>query len=349
MTAIHPDLVAVGGAAEVVSPGGYVLLGEAREVAAAGAAPEAEALLAALAGDLYSRVYVRPAGGTGAPADLLAERDHVAALSAANSGGGTWEPGWTAGAVDEDGRVAVTRDGLTFFAPPPEVRARRGAVRPGAPCRVWVGKERRNLLPGYYLAVGNAAPRDAAPLVRLYWHLTARAAVVYVAEATAALNSRDVPFRTKVLSDPGAYLRADAGVLYLERRHYRRLGDVLRALHLRLGPDLRPPTPLFARPLAPGLGLAEDPRDGMSFGQHRCRLAAQGLWRAFLQGDRTPEARAATLAATFREAGLNPAAPHLESGSRDRYTLRPPADAPAGDGGPARAARPRTRHARGHS
>jgi hypothetical protein len=329
MTPTHPDLLAVIDAAEVLSASRYVFLGETREPG------DEPALLAALEGELYARLYTRPAAGAPGPPDLLAQRDHVAALSAANNGRGTWEPGWTAGAVDEDGRVAVSKDGLTFWAPPQGVRTGRGAPRPGEFCRVLVAKELRNLMPGYYLAIGNGDPadrRDAPePLVRLYWHLTARAAVPYVATVTATFNALDVPFRTKVLSDPGTYLRADAGVLYLERRYYPALGDAIQAVHRRIEVDLRPPTPLFARPLAPGLGLAEDPLNGMSFGQHRCRLAAQGLWRCFLQGDRTREARAATLAAAFREAGLDPARLHLEPGSQDHYFLRPQGDAPRAD------------------
>jgi hypothetical protein len=334
MTPTHPDLLAVIDAAEVVSAARYVVLGETREAA------DEPTLLAALEGELYARLYTRPAPRGAAPADPLAQRDHVAALSAANNGRGTWEPGWSAGAADEDGRVAVSKDGVTFWAMPQGVRTGRGVPRPGEFCRVWVAKELRNLMPGYYLAIGDGDPadqRDAPePLARLYWHLTARAAVPYVATATATFNALGVPFRTKVLSDPGAYTRADAGVLYLERRHYPALGDAIRAVRRRIEDDLRPQVPLFTRPLAPGLGLADDPLNGMSFGQHRCRLAAQGLWRCFVQGDRTREARAATLAATFREAGLDPARPHLEPGSHEQGSPWPEGDSSQGLAAPAR-------------
>ena len=77
-------------------------------------------------------------------------------------------------------------------------------------------------MPGFYCAIGDGDEDDArdapAPLVRFYWHLTARAAVPYMAAITGRLNQRGIPFRTKVLSDPNGYGRADAGVLYLERR-----------------------------------------------------------------------------------------------------------------------------------
>jgi hypothetical protein len=329
MTAIHPDLLTVSDAVEVVSATRYLFLGEAREAAASSERPAgAEALLlTTLENELYFRLYVRPVAGSAAPTEFLAERDHLAALSAANNGRGTWEPGWTVGALDEDGRLAVSRDGLTFWARLEDVRVHGGGVpHAGEFCRVRVGKELRHLMPGYYIAIGNGDERDPRdnpePLVRLYWHLTMPAAVSFVAEVTATLNTLDVPFRAKLLSDPGAYRRADAGIVYLGRRHYRRLADTVAALHERLAAGLRSTTPLFTRPLAPGLGLAEDPGNGMSFGQHRCRLSARGLWQSFVQGDSTPEARAATLAATFRNAGLDPAAPYLEPASPNDYTLR---------------------------
>jgi hypothetical protein len=357
MTTIHPDLLAVSDAVEVISPSRYVILGEARDAVPAGAGagplsaippllpwaepapgegpavsppavapvPDAPDLLPLLERELYTRLYARACPACAVAADVLALRDHLAALSAANNGRGSWEPGWVIGGADGEGRVAVAKDGLTFWAPPEGLRA-RDVPRPGDRCRVRVPKELRHLAAGYYLAIGDGDQRDRPgtpePLTRLYWHLTARAAVPYMAAVTATLNALHVPFRTKVLSDPNMYLRADAAVLYLERRFCPLLGTAIPAIHRRIATDLRPQVPLFTKPLARGLGLAEDPHNGMSFGQHRCKLMALGLWRSFLQGDRTAESRAATLAAVFREAGRDPAAPYLEPGSRDEYAFR---------------------------
>ena len=55
--------------------------------------------------DLYSRLYVRPTPGTPAAYNALAQRDHISALSAANNGIGTWEPGWRVVSIEEDGRA----------------------------------------------------------------------------------------------------------------------------------------------------------------------------------------------------------------------------------------------------
>src|SRR6185369_10898498 len=85
------------------------------------------------------------------------------------------------------------------------------------------------------------------------------------------------------------------------------------SIHRTLESRLRPDPPMFTRRLAPGLGLAEDPQNGMSFGQSRCRLVVQGLRDAY---DRDEE-REPAVAAAFRGLGLDPLRPWLEAGSQD--------------------------------
>jgi hypothetical protein len=326
MSAVHPDFLTIFTAVKVLSPTAYCFGDELREFPAPAPPASDPVFLPALEGDLYARLYIRPTR-TGAPADFLAQRDHISALSGANNGRGTWEPGWQVTGREPDGRISVRKDDVTFWVGPDGLRARTGTPAPGDYVRVRVAKELRSLMPGFYCAIGNGDQDDArdapAPRVRFYWHLTARAAVPYMAAITSRLNERGIPFRTKVVSDPNGYGRADAGVLYLERRDTTRLGDVLAAVHRAIAPDLRPEVPLFCRPLALGLGVAEDPGNGLSFGQHRCQLAARALWASYTRGDATPEQQAATCADVVRAANLDPAKPHLEPGSVDRYALEP--------------------------
>jgi HopA1 effector protein family len=333
----HADLKLVAEAVEIHSPTQYSLLGELRDFAAAvpfvspapaqpaAAVPATPLFMSVLETDLYSRLYVRPINLAAAPSDLLAQRDHVSALSAANNGVGTWEPGWRIVSNDADGRVAVSKDQVTFWTQPAGVRTRSGKVRCGDFCRVWVGKEMRQLLPGFYFAFGNGDQQDnrdtSDPLVRFYWHLTATAAVEYMALVTTQFNRASIPFRTKVMADPAGYVRADAGVLYLERRYFPGARRLLLEIHQALERQLRPSVPMFTKPLAAGLGLAEDPNNQMSFGQSRCQIAARALWSCFLHGLTDEDARLAALAEAFRAAGLDPATPFLERGSTDFYTL----------------------------
>jgi hypothetical protein len=328
MSVVHPDFLTVFATVRVVSPTAYRFRDELREFPEPAPAGPEPVFLTALEGDLYSLLYTRPTPTrTAGAGDFLAQRDHTSALSAANNGRGSWEPGWQVVGREPDGRFTVCKDGVSFWVGPDGLRARNGTAAPGDYVRVRVAKELRSLMPGFYCAIGDGDQADTraapAPRVRFYWHLTARAAVPYMAAITHGLNRRGIPFRTKVLSDPSVYGRADAGVLYLERRYTSRLGDVLAAVHREIAPLLRPEVPLFSRPLAPGLGVGEDPGNGLSFGQHRCRLAARAVWASYTRGDATPEQQAATCAAVVRAAQLDPARPHLEPGSADRYALEP--------------------------
>lgn len=317
---IHADLLAILDAVNVLSLSVYTIQGERREVSEPLREGVAPPRAKALENDLYARLYMRPSAPEHVAAyDFLARRDFLAALSAANSGRGTWEPGWTIRRVEDDGRVAVDKDGITFWAFPEGVRVSEGAARPGVVCRVWVGKELRGLLPGFYLAIGDAEGDEeeaGGAHVRLYWHLTRAQAVPFMERVTHELNWAGTPFRVKVLSDPHAYHRADAGVLYLRRRDLDRIGDSIARIYQSVATGLRPEVPMFTRRLAEGLGMADDPAGGLSFGEHRCRLIAEALWRSFVPGGPDGD-RFATLANAFRDAGLDPAFPHLGPGSRD--------------------------------
>lgn len=142
-----------------------------------------------------------------------------------------------------------------------------------------------------------------------------------MALVTEQLNREGIPFKTKVLSNPHQYLRADAGVLYVDQRDFGRLRPIIKQLYDDLRTGLNAPVPMFTKRLAPGLGLAEDPGGGLSFGQSRCRTAAEGLRRCWTEGLRQPEARLHLVTEVFREKGLDPMRLYLAQGSADRYTI----------------------------
>ncbi|MGE5674496.1 MAG: T3SS effector HopA1 family protein [Mycobacterium leprae] len=315
----HPDLHRLALAAAVDSPASFSLLG--RQITTA--PPQ---LLRLLESELYHRLYcgaTEPeAPQTEDPAEALT---FIAALARANAGTGTWEPGWTFLGQADGTAVTVARDGVTFWTERNRVRTAAGDLTPGAPCSVRIGKEMRHLLSGFYMALGDIHPEDGAdappPLVRLYWHLTPDTAIRYMREATSRLNAARIPFETKVVSNPRLYSRTDSGVLYLRRDDFGRTTPLLQTIYQRVRAGLLPEAPLFTKPLAPGLALAEDPGGGISFGQSRCRLAAQGLWQAYTQGFAEPDARLNAVAEAFQAEGLDPERPYLEPGSADDYAL----------------------------
>jgi hypothetical protein len=285
------------------------------------------ALSSLLANVLYRHMYCRPSAQLVAPVvDRRAARVFVDELSSANCGTGTWEPGWRIESIEPDGMLVVAnqRDDLTVWARPEQFSARTAPASVGSSGRLHIGKELRELLPGYYTALGNADQPLAddggrVEILRLYWHLTAEIAATWMRELTHGLNAADVAFRAKVLSVPAAYFRADAGVLYLSTSDFGRTQHLLLELHRTVAQHLRPATPMLTKRLARGLAAAEDPADGRSFGQHRCQLVAEGLLRAFERGRTSAAARTEVVARRFAEEGLDVTRPWLNPGSRQRY------------------------------
>lgn len=151
-----------------------------------------------------------------------------------------------------------------------------------------------------------SAPGSGTPLVRVYWHLAPQGAAPFLAAATRAM--RGARHMLKLLDDPQSYRRADSAVLYVAADDWPRAREALPLVRAAAEPWLRRATPLFTLRVAPGVGLAEDPGGEESFGLHRCRLAAEGLYAA--RGAEDPEERLAAVRAALRGAGVDPDAPH---------------------------------------
>ncbi len=225
-------------------------------------------LTACLREELYHSFYCHGApvpARWGEPQPPRADGRLVAALSAANTGHGSWENGWVVERVDGD-EVVVRGGRLRVRAPAADCRGAGDAV-----C-LRVPSELPALSPGFWLAVGDAP--SAGLDVRVYWNVAAGGAPRLVAAVTGVLNAAGVPFRLKVADHPYRFARRDAAVLYLagdafrERRH--------ELVVLARGLALRPGVPAWTLELAPGLGAAED-RDGESFGMARCGLVAEAV------------------------------------------------------------------------
>ncbi len=226
-----------------------------------------------IAAILYERAYCRLRNPYAARSSPDERPRFIAELSLANRGTGHRQTGWTL--LDTDGdRCVVAKNGVRFYA-------NRGDVRTTAQnaCRVRIEKEMRALIPGFYCAIGDADGSDDpdVPMLRLYWNLQAGAATKYIALITGQCNRLGLPFRTKVLADPTAYRRADAGVLYIERTDAAAFASTVRDVYTEIAPLLHHDVPMFTKRIAPGLAWAEDPGGARSFGETRCSAIADGL------------------------------------------------------------------------
>ncbi len=245
----------------------------------------------------------------------------VDSLSRANSGTGSCESGWTIVRAEDDGRLVVHRHGLDLWARPEEVRG--SDLSPGAEVSVVLPPELLRLSPGFYMALGDEEIDFEEPIVRHYWHLSSSGGAVLIAAATRALNGAGLPFRLKVLLDPHGYSRCDAGVLYTPRRLQGEVSDLLPSLRAAVAGHLRAGTPALTKPLGEGLGVAEDPGDGDSFGMSRCRLLAEAAVRAFELGLESTQEQLPLVEQCFEAQGLAFERPYLNAGSVDEYELVP--------------------------
>ena len=340
MTELHPDLWSVLDAVVIDSPASFTILGEHRQLATPAAdgfrGEKAPPWELALSDVLYRVLYIRPSlVREASPSSELSSRERLCALHAANTGRGTWHGGWVVREADAHGRLTLAKDRLIIWAAPEEVYTPDGKPQPGNACFVWVGKELRTRVPGFYFADGEAldecGPDDSAPLIRYYWHLTSEAAVPFIAAATERLNADEVPFCLKVLAGPHAFVRADAGLIFLRRRYHTRARAAIAHIHAAVESGLRESVPLFTKPIARGLGAAESPSGPVSFGDHRCNLAARALWACSVSARRLDDrsGRAATFAAVYKADGLDPRFPYLHAGSTDHFQLPIACKAPA--------------------
>jgi hypothetical protein len=237
-------------------------------------------------------------------------------------------------AVDGDTVAVVRPDGLRLLAPADDCRiadADAGLEGAGARAAVRVAKERTGLRPGVYIARGDAPPAgrwrgDAPPAaaagdgpVRLYWNIAAGGAVTLVARVTYALNRAGLPFSLELLDNPARYGRRPAADLVVAKADAAPAIKLLRPLPRALAAHLADGAPAFAKPLARGLALGEDPADGRPFGEHRCRLLADAIVAAREQGLQSTQQRLAVVRERFAAAGISLDAPYLRPGSDDAY------------------------------
>ena len=115
---------------------------------------------------------------------------------------------------------------------------------------------------------------------------------------TASLIDADFPWLLACPIDAGRLRRAGGVVLHVP--------DValVAPLLAQVSPLLHGARPPLCLPVAPGVAVAADPSNGMTFGEHRCHLVALGLGLPRAAGD--PQA---AIADVFVAHGVDPGAP----------------------------------------
>ena len=240
----------------------------------------------------------------------------VARLSTANTGSGSWHDGWTLRAQTGQQVLGLERGELRLWAHRMDFVPDNGHFDVGAIGRLRFPKEYLNLYPGYYVALGNAHRGRRDDGLRLYWNVTADGAARLLARLSHALNEAAIDFQLKVLNTPQQFDRTDAAILYVPKKDWAAIRELVAAAYEELKGWLKPAVSAYVLGLAPGLGLAEDPVEHVSFGQHRSRILASSLSAASERKD----AFTAVLSGV-QAAGLDVRRFYLNAGSSCDYSL----------------------------
>jgi HopA1 effector protein family len=248
------------------------------------------------------------------------------ALHDQNTGEGYFDPDWLVLREASDGLLAVQKDGLTLHVSRDRhlAQAHRSAEIED---RVAV-RFPRNLLEDHcYVAVGNAGPAltsdrpEDDPLIHIYFNLNAESIIALMKDLTTALNSLDVPFKFRVPLDETDCDRPDVVSLTFNKAHYRAIQPLLGGIYQRHQAQYRPKTPFFTKFLAPGLALAEQPRQPFtvqeSFSLNRYQIVAEGLLTAWRQQNNDPAERMSAIRQSFAAHSINLNCPYLNAGSED--------------------------------
>jgi hypothetical protein len=247
----------------------------------------------------------------------------VRELSTANTGTGCWENGWLIRRFEED-KAVLFKEGLELWVHAEECKLAPDKSSMPMTASLRLPKELLNFSPGFYIALSDKEFNEdkSQTLVRLYWNLTSEGAVHFVRSVTSKLNKNGLPFKLKIVNDPLRYTRCDVAILYIHKTDYLIIGQILAKLYPKVSKYLKNSVPALTKPLAPGIGLAEDPEQGLSFGMHRSKLLADGIIRAYEQGKKSLHERLQVVEERFAEDGIDLEKPYLNPGSVDDYSFQ---------------------------
>lgn len=250
-------------------------------------------------------------------------------LHQSNIGIGYFEPGWYIIREEVDGSLAVKKSDLRLHIQRQKhLQAEHQAAMVGDCVAI---KMPKNLVQnGFYVAVGNMGlhrydnSEKQSVTVRVYFNFTPGGALAVMGNLTKHLNKLEIPNYFKVLYNPKEYQRYDCGVLYFDKRDYQAVREVLQIVYEENESHFKADIPLFTKHLAPGLALAEEPKQKFtspeSFGMNRCQIVANGLLEAWYQGKNSPSARMKAILKQFSLSGIDLQRAYINADSEDIYT-----------------------------
>lgn len=275
-------------------------------------------LASSLCNVLYEQCYIRSEVPSTAAGNLNTS------LIQANHTRDRWDSGWKIYHIKQGGRIFVQKGECSRVAPAGAYsidKWTRDGPRIGDQVSLRVFAGTTELQTAFFHSFGETLSDqfDEFSAVRFYFNIRFDAASTLLAALSATLNRYAIPFHFKTLVEAAQYCRADCSVLYIARRYFQIVQSIVSDLPGVLNDGLRVATPLFCKTLLPGIGMADDPGTGESFGMHRCKLVAEGLVAAWLDGAPTVDACLAAIQARFASDGYSLERPWLNPRSHDIF------------------------------
>lgn len=178
---------------------------------------------------------------------------------------------------------------------------------------------------GFYTAIGDALVNfnfSVSPVV-VYFNFSPEGAIAVMKGLTTRLNESKLPFTFMTLFNSSCYGRYDAGMLQFAPEDYELVQPVLQIVYEENQSHFQNQVPIFTKMLAPGLALAESPKQRFrpieDFGMNRCQIVANALLEAHKNGDESPEARMKYILKHFDCMGIDLERPYLNPNSEDIY------------------------------
>lgn len=147
-------------------------------------------------------------------------------------------------------------------------------------------RENKGIQPVFYHVFSKEIFPQEVELSRFYWNVRPDGAAKLIELITSTLNDYKIPFQFKCLNHPELYVRTDSAVLYLDKKHVHIVSVILKSIITELKPYLVDSIPMFTQELYKGVGYAEDPGKGMSFGMSRSSVVAEALVESFLKDEK---------------------------------------------------------------
>ena len=197
----------------------------------------------------------------------------IKTLSEANQNTIEWDPYWTVTGFDGEKAIIQKNEFVKLLKPGMYVIADEGdTIAVGSRVHLKEPLEDDSIQPVFFYIFGAATLQDGIDTLRFYFNMKPDGAAHLIFHLSTLFNKYLIPFSFKCLNEAGWYSRTDNAVLYIDKRFHTIAGDVLQLVYNEIYPWVNTKTPLFTKKLANGLGFAEDPGYGQSFGDTRCAI-----------------------------------------------------------------------------